>query len=159
MVIEEGGEARTINLFKLCHNAKLVQQGKQPLKSEEWKEVVEKEAHRGSVWKVFGSGQFLRRMWEFFYSQKRMGKEESGGRRSRKTGRKARSVATGDSLQRGFGASQKKCGHRLRSPDNAPCVQRNEPWQLDKVLRKNAGKKESSVNEPLKGFGRCTRRW
>ena len=31
MSTEEGGEARTINLCKLRHNAKLVQQGKQPL--------------------------------------------------------------------------------------------------------------------------------
>ena len=29
MVIEEGGEASTINLCKLCYKAKLVQQGKQ----------------------------------------------------------------------------------------------------------------------------------
>ena len=28
MVIAEGGEARTINVCKLCHNAKLVRQGK-----------------------------------------------------------------------------------------------------------------------------------
>ena len=44
MVIEEGGEARAINLCKLCYNAKLVQQGKQPLKSKERKEVLEKKA-------------------------------------------------------------------------------------------------------------------
>ena len=30
MSTEESGEARTINLCKLCHNAQLVQQGKQP---------------------------------------------------------------------------------------------------------------------------------
>ena len=53
MVIEEGGEAATINLCKLCCNAKLAQQGKKPLKSWEWKEVVEKQAHRGGLWKVF----------------------------------------------------------------------------------------------------------
>ena len=44
MVIEEGGGARTINLCKLCHTAKLVLQGKQPLKSTEWKEVLETKA-------------------------------------------------------------------------------------------------------------------
>ena len=27
LVVEEGGEARTTNLCKLCYNAKLVQQG------------------------------------------------------------------------------------------------------------------------------------
>ena len=57
MVIEEDGEARTINLCKLCYNAKLVQQSKQPLKSKEWKEVSEKKAHRSKLRKVFGSEQ------------------------------------------------------------------------------------------------------
>ena len=42
----EGGEARRINLCMLCYNAKLVQQSKQPLKFWDWKEVVEKKAHR-----------------------------------------------------------------------------------------------------------------
>ena len=59
MLIDDGGEARTINLCKRCYNAKIV-----PLK--EWKEVLEKEAHRGRLWKVFGSEQFLRGMWEYF---------------------------------------------------------------------------------------------
>ena len=36
VVTEEGGEARTIDLCKLCYNAKLVQQGKRPLKLWEW---------------------------------------------------------------------------------------------------------------------------
>ena len=33
---------------------------------------MEKKAHRGGLWKVFGSGQFLRGMWEYF-SLKRVG--------------------------------------------------------------------------------------
>ena len=63
MVIEEGGEARTINLCRRCCNEKTVQQGKQSLKSKEWKEVLVKKAHRGRLWKVFGSEQFLQGMW------------------------------------------------------------------------------------------------
>ena len=59
MVIEEGGEARTINLCPVCCNEKLFQQGKQSLKSKEWREVVERKAHRGRLWKIFGSEQFL----------------------------------------------------------------------------------------------------
>ena len=47
MVIEEGSEARTINLCQQCYNEKLVQEGKQQLKLKEWKEVLEKKAHRG----------------------------------------------------------------------------------------------------------------
>ena len=48
----EGGEARIVSLCKLCYNATLVRQGKQPLKLWEWKEVLEKQAHRGRLWKV-----------------------------------------------------------------------------------------------------------
>ena len=44
VVIEEGGEARTINLCQRCYNEKLVQQGKQSLKSKEWREIVERKA-------------------------------------------------------------------------------------------------------------------
>ena len=61
VVIEEGGEASTINLCKLCYNGKLVQQGKQPLKSMEWKEGV-----KSRLSKIFGSEQFPRGMWEYF---------------------------------------------------------------------------------------------
>ena len=66
MVIEEGGEARTFNLCQRCYIEKLVQQGKQSLKSMEWREVAERKAHRGRLWKVFGSQQFLRGMREYF---------------------------------------------------------------------------------------------
>ena len=110
MVIEEGGEARTIKLCKLCCNAKLVQQGKQPLKSKERKEVLEKKAHRDRPWKVFGSEQFLRRMWEYF-TLKRTG---------------ARKIL----------AVQKKCGYRLRCPNDASCVQCEEVERWGKVQRR-----------------------
>ena len=90
MVIEESGEARTSNLCQRCCNEKLVQQGKQSLKSKEWREVVARKAHRGRVWKVFGSEQFLRGMWEYFLSQKGMGKEDVSGRRSREPRRNAK---------------------------------------------------------------------
>ena len=45
---------------------KLVQQGKQSLQSKEWRDVVERKAHRGRLWKVFGSGQCLRGMCGYF---------------------------------------------------------------------------------------------
>ena len=40
--------------------------GQAVTKVKEWKEVVEKNAHRGGLWKIFGSEQFLREMWEHF---------------------------------------------------------------------------------------------
>ena len=52
MVTEEGGEVRTINLCRPCHSARLVQQGKQPLKPKEWRESVERKAHRGRLWTI-----------------------------------------------------------------------------------------------------------
>ena len=45
---------------------KLIQQGKQPLKSKEWREMVGRKTHRHRLWKVFGSEQFLPGMWEYF---------------------------------------------------------------------------------------------
>ena len=83
MVIEEGGEARTINLCKLYYNAKPVQQCKQPLKSWEWKEVEEKKGHRGRMWKVFENEQ-LQRNVGVFHSQEGRCKEDSSGCCSRK---------------------------------------------------------------------------
>ena len=43
----------------------LVQQGKQTPKLWQWKGVVEMKAHRGRLWKVFGSEQYLRGMWKY----------------------------------------------------------------------------------------------
>ena len=53
MVVEEGGEARTINFCQQCCNEQLVQQGKLRLKVWQWKGVM-------------GFEQFTRGMWEYF---------------------------------------------------------------------------------------------
>ena len=53
MVTEEVGEAQTTNLCKLCYNERLVRRGKLPLKVAEWKENVERKAHRGRLFKNF----------------------------------------------------------------------------------------------------------
>ena len=66
MVIDGSVGVRTINLCQRCYNEKLVEQGKQSLKSKECREAVERKAHRGKLWKIFGSEQFLRGMWEYF---------------------------------------------------------------------------------------------
>ena len=102
----------------------------------QWKEVVERKAHRGRQWKVLGSEQFLGRMVGVLHSEEGRCEKDSSARCSRKTRRKAMSVATGVCLQRGSGTSQKKCGYSLRSPDNAPCLHRNEAWQLGDFYRR-----------------------
>ena len=66
MVVEEGGEAHTINLCQQCFKEQFVQQGKPRLKLWQWRGVVEKKAHRGRIWKVMGNEQLIRGMWEYF---------------------------------------------------------------------------------------------
>ena len=92
---------------------------------------------------VFGSEQFLRGMWEFFTLKRAWARkilaDAAQEKQEGKQGRWPQETPFKEVLE----ASQKKCGHRLRSPDNAPCVQRNEAWQLDKVFKgecKKAGK-------------------
>ena len=151
MVIEEGGEARTTNLRKRCCNEKLVQQGKQLLKLMECRGVVERKAHRGRLWKIFGIEHFLCGMREFFILKRAGARKMLADAAQEKTRRNTGSVATRIPLQRSFGASQKKCGYRLQCPNNAPCVQCKEVGQLGKLQR---GIQESSVNGPLRGFKR-----
>ena len=55
VVVEEGGEAHTINLCQQCYNEQMVQQGKPRLTSRQWRAVVEKKAQRGRSWKVMGN--------------------------------------------------------------------------------------------------------
>ena len=65
VVVEEGGEAHTINLCQQCCNERRVQQGEPRPNSWQWRAVVEKEAHRGIMWIFFGNEPFLRGVWEF----------------------------------------------------------------------------------------------
>ena len=55
MVVEEGGEAHTINLCQQCFNDQLVQQGKPRLELWLCRGVVENKAHRGRIWNVMGN--------------------------------------------------------------------------------------------------------
>ena len=69
VVVEEGGEARTVNLCQQCVNERLVQQGEPRLNSWQWRAVVEKKAHRGRIWSVMRGAQYTgkRRSWTFGY--------------------------------------------------------------------------------------------
>ena len=66
VVVEEGGEARTVNLCQQCYNERRVQQGELRLNSWQWRAVVEKKAHRGRIWRMMGHEQFTRGVWEYF---------------------------------------------------------------------------------------------
>ena len=69
MVVEEGGEAHTINLCQQCYNEKVGAAGQTATEIVALEKVVEKKAHRGRLWEVMGSEQFLRGMWDHFTLQ------------------------------------------------------------------------------------------
>ena len=84
MVVEEGGEARTVNLCQPCYNERQVQQGEPRLNSWQWRAVVEKKAPRGRIWRIMGNEHFTGGMWEYFTLKraeaKRMRDGAAGGR-------------------------------------------------------------------------------
>ena len=59
VVIDEGETAHTINLRQQCYNERLTAQGQVPLKSWQWKTLVEQKAHCGKLWNMFGKDQFI----------------------------------------------------------------------------------------------------
>ena len=77
--------------------------------------MLEKKAHRSRLWKIFGSEQFLRVMWVYCTLKSAWDKEDIGGRSAEQSRRNTGSMAKRISIQRSLGASQKKCGYRLRA--------------------------------------------
>ena len=66
MVIEEGEEARTINLCQQCYNEKLVQQGKMPLTFWQWKRVVRRRRTVEGYGRCLGVNNFMSGLWVHF---------------------------------------------------------------------------------------------
>ena len=106
-VVVEGGEAHTINLCQQCYNEKLVQQGKPRLKLRQWKGIAKKKAHRGRIWNVIGTEQFLPGMCEYFTLKR------AEARKILANAAQEGSVAAAISFSEKF---WKKCGCRLWSP-------------------------------------------
>ena len=86
------------------------------------------------LWKVFGSEQFLRGMWEYFILKRAWARVLLAD-----TAQEKQEGILGQwqhgLLQRSFGTSQKKCGHRLQCPNDPSCVHRIEVGQLGKLQR------------------------
>ena len=66
VVLNEGDEAYTTNLCQKCFNKHLQARGENPLSSVQWRQVVEKKAYRGRMWKMLEKEPYLRGMWEHF---------------------------------------------------------------------------------------------
>ena len=83
---EEGGAVHTINLCKQCYNERRVQQGEQPVKAAQRREMMEQKAYRGKLWKVSGTEQFMRGMWEHFTVRRAWAKEDPSDTEKEKQG-------------------------------------------------------------------------
>ena len=54
VVVNEGNEAKTTKLCQKCFNKHLQAKGETPLSNVQWRQVVEKKAYRGRMWKMMG---------------------------------------------------------------------------------------------------------
>ena len=70
VVMKEGEKSYTTNLCQQCYNKFLVARGDKPLTKWQWYEFVEKEAHRGRLWRMLGKDQYIREMWEYYCSER-----------------------------------------------------------------------------------------
>ena len=106
VVVDDGEEAYTINLCHQCWNVRLTAQGQAPLKSWQWKAVVEQKAHRGRLWKMLGKDEFIQGMWEYFPLERAKAKQFLKDA-EKEVGRDTRRMATRVSCQRISGSSEK----------------------------------------------------
>ena len=65
-MVNEGDEAYTTNPCQMCFNKHLQAKVEEPLTNVKWRQVVEKKAYRGRMWKMMGKEPYLRGMWEHF---------------------------------------------------------------------------------------------
>ena len=70
VVVNEGDEANTTNLRRKCFNKHLQAKGEKQLSNVQWRQVVEKKACRGRMWKMMEKEPYLRGMWEYFLQER-----------------------------------------------------------------------------------------
>ena len=109
-VVEEDGEARTVNLCLQCHNGRRAQQGESRLNLWQWRAVVETKAHGGIIWRIMGNERFARGIWEYFTLKRAEAKnirdDAARGRRNLLSGR---SWSRPNEMKI-WDAAQKSCG-------------------------------------------------
>ena len=75
VVLNKGDEAYTTNLCQKCFHKHLQAKREKPLTNVQWREVVEKKAYRGRMWKMMGKEPYLRGMWEHFSCERSKAKK------------------------------------------------------------------------------------
>ena len=75
VVRNEGDEAYTTNLCQMCFNKHLQAEGEEPLTIVKWRQVVEKKAYRGRMWRMMGKEPYLHGVWEYFSSERSKAKK------------------------------------------------------------------------------------
>ena len=63
-------EAYTTNLCQKCPNKHLQAKEEKPLTNVQWRQVMEKKAYRGRMWKMMVRETHLRVMWEYVLQER-----------------------------------------------------------------------------------------
>ena len=109
-------ESYTVNLCQQCYNERLTAQDQAPLKSWQWKAVVEKKAHRSRLWKMLGKDQVFQGMWECFSLERRKRKKFLWDAEKEKQ--------EGIQVQRQQESPAKECLEEVKSSADTDCTSR-----------------------------------
>ena len=114
MVTKEGEESY---LWQQCYNKSLKAKGDNPLTRWQWYEFVEKEAHRGRLWKIMGKAQHVREMWQYFCQQrsrvKKLREEAEKEREAGMHGQRQQEPAAGEYWEQVECCNDPDCTHRV----------------------------------------------
>ena len=129
---------------KLCgprYSERPVQQGKRPLMVAEWREIVERKAHRGRSWNMSESEQCMRGMLEYF-TRKEAWAETVLADAAKGKQEGVYKVGGSRSLQRSSEASQGKCGYGCNAPmmRRAYNARKSGKWESFKVASEDIGR-------------------
>ena len=132
VLVDDGEEVRTRNLCQQCYNEERKEQGEQPLKSWEWRALVEQTAQRRKLWRNSGSARTLREMWVYLSAErtkaKQIMKEAVFG-----------ASAAGTSCHGSPESGQKLCRYQLHSKDyetGASCSAKRRMGRIQKMAQK-----------------------
>ena len=127
--VDDGEEVRTRNLCQQCYNEEQKEHGEQPLKSWEWRALVEQTAQRRKLSRNLGRAKTLREMWVYLSAERTKAKQII-----KEAGREAQQGVRGQ-CRRNFlpwnESGQKLGRHQLHSKDcetGASCSAKEE-WE------------------------------
>ena len=133
VVLNEGDEAYTTNLCQKCFNKHLQATGEKHLTNVQWRQVVERKAYRGRMWKMMGKEPYVCGDVGIFPPRKKQSKEVSRAGRRRKAGRNTGSMAAGIASPIVHVTSEMLPRHGLQRTDDEERLHSHKEWDIGKV--------------------------